>query len=80
MPNCNIKGAPPLILSEDQTQPIRYTYRVMWNVINIYLLPFTLKLTPKRRQESDTPWVNFLSLHEFDVVVTLIIGIGHPVG
>ncbi|KIM40104.1 hypothetical protein M413DRAFT_28631 [Hebeloma cylindrosporum] len=30
-PNCNIKDAQPLILSEDQTQPIRYTYRVMWN-------------------------------------------------
>ncbi|KAF9566740.1 hypothetical protein CPC08DRAFT_747235 [Agrocybe pediades] len=30
-PNCDIAHAQPLILNEDQTQSIRYTYRVSWN-------------------------------------------------
>ncbi|KAF8200786.1 hypothetical protein BJ912DRAFT_1038517 [Pholiota molesta] len=30
-PNCDIRGASPLQLNEDQTQPVRYTYRVSWN-------------------------------------------------
>lgn len=31
-PNCEVNEDTPLILSEGQTQAIRYTYRVSWNV------------------------------------------------
>ncbi|KAF8658318.1 hypothetical protein AX16_002087 [Volvariella volvacea WC 439] len=30
-PTCNFQGAKPLVLNEDQTRSIRYTYRVTWN-------------------------------------------------
>ncbi|KAH9485413.1 Transmembrane 9 superfamily member 7 [Psilocybe cubensis] len=30
-PNCDSRNAQPLILSEDRSQSIRYTYRVSWN-------------------------------------------------
>ncbi len=31
-PNCDATGTTPLLLNEDQTQAIRYSYRVSWNV------------------------------------------------
>ncbi|KAF8973240.1 Nonaspanin [Flammula alnicola] len=30
-PNCDVRNAQPLILNEDQTQAVRYTYRISWN-------------------------------------------------
>ncbi|KAJ2918522.1 hypothetical protein MD484_g1852, partial [Candolleomyces efflorescens] len=30
-PRCDVAGSEPLILSEDRGQPVRYTYRVIWN-------------------------------------------------
>jgi transmembrane 9 superfamily protein 2/4 len=37
-PNCDIQRSQPLILTEDTPQPIRYTYRVMWNVSSLFFL------------------------------------------
>lgn len=45
-PHCESTG--PLLLSEKQSQPVRYTYRVTWNVSISYVpySDFELKFLP----------------------------------
>ncbi|OCH92293.1 hypothetical protein OBBRIDRAFT_824786 [Obba rivulosa] len=61
-PDCSLSG-PPLILQEDQTNIVRYTYRVMWNVSD----------TPWA-----TRWDNYLHIfdpriHWFSLINSLVI-------
>ncbi|KAF8161119.1 hypothetical protein B0H34DRAFT_795956 [Crassisporium funariophilum] len=62
-PNCEVDEARPLILNEDQLQPIRYTYRVTWNESD----------TPWA-----TRWDNYLHIfdpriHWFSLINSLVI-------
>jgi transmembrane 9 superfamily protein 2/4 len=64
-PHCDITVPKPLVLSEDRSQAVRYTYRITWSV-SVYSKVCTG--APDIVQESDTPWATRWDnyLHIFD--------------
>lgn len=70
--DCTAPDGPPLILSEDSSNRVRYSYRVTWSVcvprqLCIYL--------PNISQESETPWATRWDnyLHIFDPVGCVVL-------
>ena len=58
---CDTTTTERLRLSEDHTQVVRYTYRVMWNVSLGHCFCLLRMLNHHLNQESSTPWVQRLT-------------------